>query len=355
MRGRKYSVGSEYRYGFNGNELDKEVAGTTTYDYGFRIYSPAVGKFLSVAPLTNSYPWYTPYQFAGNMPIVAIDLDGLEEYVVTNYYDQKGKISETRITVLTKKQNGQRVNMQLQKEDGSYVATQNVLLRNVSYDGATSYTHQSSLNKQQQNIVEKATKELTQPKLKDEWAAGFGGGDEGGGDEGENLESEKKNYNNKNYNLTDYTSKNIVKPVPVKPKVKPPKTDTKPLPITKTFTNSYASTIEFKNLSNKVNGDPTSEINSIFSRVKASGVTNYSITIFGNIYSGGSFDEGGGTTALNLFTKYSNYGELALARANKIKELLVGKGLDPSKINTQLGNPNKGMTADYKITTSTTQ
>jgi hypothetical protein len=29
--------------------------------------------------LSKGYPWYTPYQFAGNMPIWAIDLDGLEE------------------------------------------------------------------------------------------------------------------------------------------------------------------------------------------------------------------------------------------------------------------------------------
>jgi len=33
---------------------------------------------LSIDPLTKSYPWYTPYQFAGNQPIVAIDMDGLE-------------------------------------------------------------------------------------------------------------------------------------------------------------------------------------------------------------------------------------------------------------------------------------
>jgi hypothetical protein len=33
-----------------------------------------------VDPLTSSYPWYTPYQFAGNKPIAFIDLDGLEEY-----------------------------------------------------------------------------------------------------------------------------------------------------------------------------------------------------------------------------------------------------------------------------------
>jgi hypothetical protein len=55
----------------------------THYDYGFRIYNPAIGRFLSVDPLTKSYPWYTPYQFAGNKPIWAIDLDGLEEFYST--------------------------------------------------------------------------------------------------------------------------------------------------------------------------------------------------------------------------------------------------------------------------------
>jgi hypothetical protein len=43
-----------------------------------RIYDSRLGRFLSVDPLTKSYPWYTPYQFAGNTPIWAIDLDGKE-------------------------------------------------------------------------------------------------------------------------------------------------------------------------------------------------------------------------------------------------------------------------------------
>ncbi|OJX57977.1 MAG: hypothetical protein BGO89_06145 [Candidatus Kapaibacterium thiocyanatum] len=38
---------------------------------------------MSVDPLAGDYPWYTPYQFAGNTPIQAIDLDGLEEFIVT--------------------------------------------------------------------------------------------------------------------------------------------------------------------------------------------------------------------------------------------------------------------------------
>jgi RHS repeat-associated protein len=71
-----------YRYGFNGKEKDQEGmgGGGSTYDYGFRIYNPRIAKFLSVDPLTSEYPWYTPYQFAGNTPIQAIDIDGLEPY-----------------------------------------------------------------------------------------------------------------------------------------------------------------------------------------------------------------------------------------------------------------------------------
>lgn len=49
-------------------------------DYGFRLYNPSIGRFLSVDPLTESYPWYTPYQFSGNKPTRFIDLDGLEEF-----------------------------------------------------------------------------------------------------------------------------------------------------------------------------------------------------------------------------------------------------------------------------------
>jgi RHS repeat-associated protein len=60
-----------------------EFGSLTHYDYEFRIYNPSIGKFLSVDPLTKTYPWYTPYQFAGNKPIWAVDLDGLEEHYVT--------------------------------------------------------------------------------------------------------------------------------------------------------------------------------------------------------------------------------------------------------------------------------
>ncbi|MDP3927776.1 MAG: RHS repeat-associated core domain-containing protein, partial [Bacteroidota bacterium] len=99
LAGRVFSS-SVFRYGFNGKENDNEVKGDGgQQDYGFRIYDPRKARFLSVDPLTTSYPWYTPYQFAGNMPIWAIDLDGLEEAFATDYCDEKTGIYK-RIYVL---------------------------------------------------------------------------------------------------------------------------------------------------------------------------------------------------------------------------------------------------------------
>lgn len=53
MPGRKYSIANtNYRYGFNGKELDKD--GVVQYDYGFRIYDPRLVRFKSLDPLQKS-------------------------------------------------------------------------------------------------------------------------------------------------------------------------------------------------------------------------------------------------------------------------------------------------------------
>ena len=79
MPGRTYSAGTDYRYGFNGKENDDEVKGEgNQQDYGMRIYDVRIGRFLSQDPLTDEFAWWSPYQFAGNTPVNAIDLDGME-------------------------------------------------------------------------------------------------------------------------------------------------------------------------------------------------------------------------------------------------------------------------------------
>ncbi len=69
----------DYRYGFNGKENDNEVKGVgDQLDYGMRSYDPRVGRFMSVDAFTSYYPNWTPYQFAGNSPVWAKDIDGNE-------------------------------------------------------------------------------------------------------------------------------------------------------------------------------------------------------------------------------------------------------------------------------------
>ncbi len=76
MKGRSWQS-EKYRYGFNGQENDGDGG---FQDYGMRVSKEKIGRFMSVDPITAQYPELTPYQFASNTPIEAIDLDGLENW-----------------------------------------------------------------------------------------------------------------------------------------------------------------------------------------------------------------------------------------------------------------------------------
>jgi RHS repeat-associated protein len=89
---RAFTTAGNYFYSFNGAERDDEVKGAgNSLDYGARMYNPSLGRFLSVDPISRDYPWYTPYQFAGNMPIRAIDIDGLEPGLPLIMLQQPGR------------------------------------------------------------------------------------------------------------------------------------------------------------------------------------------------------------------------------------------------------------------------
>ena len=63
------------RYRYVGKERDQESG---MYYYGARYYVAWTCRFISVDPLAADYPFYTPYNYAGNMPINNIDLDGMQ-------------------------------------------------------------------------------------------------------------------------------------------------------------------------------------------------------------------------------------------------------------------------------------
>ncbi|MBD0401480.1 RHS repeat domain-containing protein [Flammeovirga sp. EKP202] len=79
--------GKEYRYGFNGKENDTDLSSSQLIqDYGFRVYNPVIGKFLSVDPIAQEMPWLSPYNFAENKPVWGIDSDGLKFNPSNNPY-----------------------------------------------------------------------------------------------------------------------------------------------------------------------------------------------------------------------------------------------------------------------------
>ncbi len=84
LPGRHGSVNSDaYRYGFQGQERDDEVKGEgNSYNYTYRMHDPRLVRFFAVDPLTHQYPYYSPYQFSGNRLIDAVELEGLEEFIV---------------------------------------------------------------------------------------------------------------------------------------------------------------------------------------------------------------------------------------------------------------------------------
>lgn len=71
----------DYRYGFNGKEKDDEInVNGGDYDFGERIYDSRLGRWLSVDPLANQAPAWTPYRAFFNNPNYFVDLDGLLEW-----------------------------------------------------------------------------------------------------------------------------------------------------------------------------------------------------------------------------------------------------------------------------------
>ena len=101
MPGRKFAQGgSGYRYGFNGKENDKDI-NEGALDFGARIYDARISRFLSVDKFTGKTAFYSPYIFAGNKPIAAIDYNGDVEIIITYHKtDRNGKLSTTTATYI---------------------------------------------------------------------------------------------------------------------------------------------------------------------------------------------------------------------------------------------------------------
>ena len=70
---------SQYKFGFNCKEKDNEInVDGGNYDFGARIYDSRLGRFLSLDPKMQIYPFLSPYLFAANAVTTHIDINGME-------------------------------------------------------------------------------------------------------------------------------------------------------------------------------------------------------------------------------------------------------------------------------------
>lgn len=64
-----------FKYKYNGKELQDEL-GFNTYAYGWRDYDPTIGRFLKIDRFAEKYSDMTPYGYAGNNPMLYVDIQG---------------------------------------------------------------------------------------------------------------------------------------------------------------------------------------------------------------------------------------------------------------------------------------
>jgi len=81
------------KYLYNGKELqDDAISGSSLnwYDYGFRFYDPAIGRFHTIDPLSEKNNFQSTYVYADNNPIRFIDFMGLDADGYT--VDEEGNV-----------------------------------------------------------------------------------------------------------------------------------------------------------------------------------------------------------------------------------------------------------------------
>src|SRR5690606_34205924 len=105
----------EYRYGFNGKEMDDEISGSGNHiAYDDRGYDTRLGRWWSRDKLEKKYPWLSSYSFTANNPIMNREIDG-RDWTVSSVKDEKSGNTTITITLdaaVVNTSNNQSLDMQ---------------------------------------------------------------------------------------------------------------------------------------------------------------------------------------------------------------------------------------------------
>jgi len=91
----RHGSSADYRYGFQGQEMDDEVKGKgNSVNYKYRMHDPRIGRFYALDPLAAQYPHNSPYAFSENRVIDGIELEGKEFLSTKSIYSNSFQIQK---------------------------------------------------------------------------------------------------------------------------------------------------------------------------------------------------------------------------------------------------------------------
>jgi len=120
---------SENDYKYNGKELNSDM-GLRVYEYGFRYYDPAIGRFTGVDPLADQFPAWNPYHYVHNNPLRYTDPTGMSADDIIDVDKGTGSITVTEAEgadVVRLVDNGNVVDSYTYGENGSFSSDNQII------------------------------------------------------------------------------------------------------------------------------------------------------------------------------------------------------------------------------------
>jgi RHS repeat-associated protein len=157
----KAAGGMENKNKFVGQEFNTDFD-ISWYEFAFRSHDPQIGRFMQIDPLADNYVYNSTYAYAENDVIRAIDLEGLEKYIVAHEpINKKGVISKTTIARIVR--DGKALENSIKFSDGTPNPTQDVLTvqNNISVNGTKrEYSQSDNLSTGEILIAKQGKREI---------------------------------------------------------------------------------------------------------------------------------------------------------------------------------------------------